>query len=138
MSPDLLLRRQPAKISRHGSSYLWRWAAKDTVMYNSKLEEIFEKSCGKLLKSSVYDVNAFNILYDSLQIEAGKFIDKDSIPKQLIIIIVVSSESILNQAEYVQEARANKLMADKLIKLLHLVAYNERPLDRKPGVPRII
>ena len=34
MSPNLLLRRQPAKIEQHGSSYLWRWAASATEIRN--------------------------------------------------------------------------------------------------------
>ncbi|OHX14016.1 hypothetical protein BI347_11230 [Chromobacterium sphagni] len=61
-----------------------------------------------------------------------------AISKQIIATIFAAKNAMENSSSINIEVRNNIDLANKFLLLLEMIAKDEEPMDRKPGVPRII
>lgn len=106
--------------------------------YDLELEELHNRSVGRLLASETFDAAAFSQLYDYLCAKAERIKDEHVVSKQLISVVFSTQRSIENAAPYNAQAKEALSLANKFSLLLELVAIGEAPTDRKPGVPRVV
>ena len=102
------------------------------------LEELKEKSIGRLLSADSFNLPAFNELYLYLCQKSELIKSEHVISKQVIAILLLAQRSIENSSSHNAEARKNISMASQFSMLLELMSRGESPSDRKPGVPRVV
>jgi hypothetical protein len=95
------------------------------------LKDLAENSIGKFRRLQTFDSDAFEQLYAHLELKADKLKSQSTISKQVLSVI-------LDAGNVIAEAENNIGLQTKFSMLLPLLAINESPKDRVPGVPRII
>jgi hypothetical protein len=105
--------------------------------YDLHLEELMKGSVHKLFQIDVFDLGAFNQLYEYLCNKSELIKDDHVVSKQVMSCIFQAQRRIENTAEFNSVVKDNIEFANKFALLLELIANGEAPNDRKPGVPRI-
>ena len=106
--------------------------------YDIHLNDLYERSAGKLLMTELYDEEAFISLYEYLASKAELLKSEHMISKQIVSTILKASASIRNTSGHVQLSRKNIDLADRFEFLLSLIASNDVPSNRTPNVPHTI
>ncbi|MCD5360079.1 hypothetical protein [Chromobacterium aquaticum] len=106
--------------------------------FDPDLEDLHNKSVGRLIPSEGFDTAAFARLYDYLCNKAELIKSEHVVSKQVMIVLLSAQSSIENAAQYNPQAKENLSLASKFSLLLGLIAIGESPRDRQPGVPRLV
>lgn len=106
--------------------------------YDLELEQLGERATGSLLMADTFDKAAFDVLYDYLAGKAGELRKESVLSKQILTCLRQASGAIRSRSEYVPAAKDSVAVADKFEMLLDLLIAGEEPVDRIPGIPRII
>ena len=103
--------------------------------YDVQLEELYERSVGRLLCADVFDRAAFDTFIAYLTEKAEQIADEHVVSKQ-VLMYLLSAHSLYNCAEH--NAEVDRSLADEMLRLLGIIASGVKPSERIPGVPRII
>jgi hypothetical protein len=106
--------------------------------FDSKLEELKERSVDRLLNADMFDVSAFEALKDPLWRKAIGLRREYAISKQVLFTVRSAAAAIKSRAEYVPSVRDHMRWANDFDRMLDLLTAGETQDDRKSGVPRII
>ena len=106
--------------------------------FDLALEELTDRSVGKLLKTDVFDESAFDALREHIWRKSEGLKQETCISKQILSSLRSASNAINGRADHlpvtgnpVRWARDFEEMLDRLI-------AGEVRSDRKPGIPRLI
>lgn len=99
--------------------------------FDLKLKDLSENSIGKFRKLQDFDSDAFELLYSHLVLKTEQLKSQSVISKQILSVV-------LDACNAIEESDTSGRLKAKFSMLLPLMAINESPCDRVPGVPRII
>ena len=102
------------------------------------LEELTDRSVGRLLLADSYDAGAFDALTDHIWQKAEKLQSEPTIAKQLLRSLRSAIQAIQSRAEYLPEVRAQLHRASEYDAMLDRLIAGETRSDRSPGVPRVL
>jgi hypothetical protein len=103
--------------------------------YDLQLEELYERSAGRLLCADVFDRAAFDAFIAYLTEKAEQIANEHVVSKQ-VLHYLLSAHSVYNCSEH--NAEVDRNLADEMLRLLGMIASGVKSGDRIPGVPRII
>ncbi|MBW7566456.1 hypothetical protein KIF53_08585 [Chromobacterium subtsugae] len=106
--------------------------------YDLHLDQLKKNSVDRLLCREDFSLTAFNDLYQYLCQKAVEIRSEHVVSKQVIATILSAKQTIENNSSTNIDAHKNIDLANKFLFLLEMIAINEEPADRTPGVPRII
>ncbi len=104
--------------------------------FDALLDELTDRSVGRLLKADVFDGPAFETLEDYLWQKADGLRSEATISKQVLISLRSAVAAIRSRAEYLPAVREQLHRADTFDMMLDLLIAGETRPDRRPGVPR--
>ncbi|WP_144410137.1 hypothetical protein [Chromobacterium vaccinii] len=106
--------------------------------YDLHLEQLKKDSVDRLLIREEFSLPSFNELHQYLCQKAVEIRSEYIVSKQIIATILSAKNAIENSTSINIEARNNIDLANKFLFLLEMIAKDEEPMNRKPGIPRII
>ncbi|WP_338846306.1 hypothetical protein V8J88_21420 [Massilia sp. W12] len=106
--------------------------------FDLELEELYNKSAGRLIASESFDGAAFARLYEYLSHKAELIKTEHVVSKQVVTALLSVQSAIENAAPYNPQAKEGLPFVGKFSMLLGLIAIGESPRDRQPGVPRVV
>jgi hypothetical protein len=106
--------------------------------YDTELDELANRSVGRLLCAEVFDESAFSRLHEYIRSKSEDVRSEHVISKQLVACLLNAAASIENSATHVPTAKANLSLAAEFRRVLHVLAIGEAVDDRLPGVPRVL
>lgn len=106
--------------------------------FDKSLEELMERSVGKLIKTESFDASAFDILMHHLWQKAEGLQHEHCISKQVLRSLRSAVAAIRSRAEYLPDVRDQLHWANDFDVMLDRLIAGETSAVRTPGVPRII
>lgn len=106
--------------------------------FDMELQELQERSVGRLLMADVFDKPAFDALLNCLCRKAEIIKMEHVVSKQVLSCLLSASGAIESRAEYDEEVRRHAPLANEFSTLLELIALGEDCSDRNRGVPRVL
>lgn len=102
------------------------------------LQELIDRSVGRLMQADTFDVSAFLALKMHFWQKAPEMRDEYCISKQVLHGLRLASQSIRSRAEYLPAVRAELHWADEFDGMLDRLIAGEIEHDRQAGVPRVL
>ncbi len=102
------------------------------------LEELIDRSVGKLLKTDAFDASAFEALEVHIWQKAEGLRNESMLSKQILLNLRSAVGAIRSRAEYPPVVRENLQRAHDFDMMLDQLIGSETRSDRKQGMPHII
>nr|WP_295887784.1 hypothetical protein [uncultured Devosia sp.] len=106
--------------------------------FDPQLEELTDRSVGRLLVADVLDLQAFEALKDHIWGKAVGLKDEFCLSKQVLSSLRSAAHAIRSRAEYLPDARNHLGLANEFDEMLDRLVASEVRSYRQAGVPRII
>ncbi|MGZ2748296.1 hypothetical protein [Burkholderia stagnalis] len=106
--------------------------------FDTRLDELADRSVGKLLKADSFDPSAFDALGDYLWQKAEGLQHEQCVSKQILRTLRSAVASVRSRAEYLPAVRDQLHLADEFDVMLDRLIAGETRAVRIPGVPRVI
>jgi hypothetical protein len=106
--------------------------------FDSRLQELKERSVDRLLMAEVFDLSAFEAFKEHLWRKAIGLQNEYVISKQILFSLRSAAGAIRSRAEYIPSIREHLHWANDFDSMLDRLIASETEQDRKPGVPRVV
>ncbi|AOZ11166.1 MULTISPECIES: hypothetical protein [Cupriavidus] len=106
--------------------------------FDIKLDELVDRSVGKLLTADSFDPSAFDALKEYLWQKGEGLQHEYCVSKQILRTLRSTVSAITSRAEYLPSVRQHLKLAREFDGMLDSLIAGETRATRTPGVPRVI